>query len=400
MERQDAEITPETCGAICHWMERALLRLGVPPTYVTYHAEYVLTVTGRMVLCTVAVLPHPSLPGFKGEVCYSAALTVATALDDACRQALGCLLTQYRTSFESRTLRLLPRDYWRLAQLMDEVPWYEGIQDDVDAAPFRDSDETLVEMASYLVDLDKYTRRLEDESRTLFGQIRDATVDARQYQPRCVQLERENSTLRYCIRQLEQSLDRATTVLLQSERERVDTREEMLHIKEDLRRLTASQNRLKDKLERKDDLLTVHAHLLGCERLKVEKLEKSWADNVTNLAWLTRPTVYLRNKAERLRRTWEDADSLRVDELFELNGELPPKLSVRSTPRPSSYTSPASSFTCARWLDCRPPSRPRRFERLTPWCPGSFRRTTQLRTATPPHTRRRALSRELSEGMT
>jgi hypothetical protein len=34
--------------------------------------------------------------------------------------------------------------------------------------------------------------------------------------------------------------------------------------------------------------------------------------------------VYLRDKAERLRRTWEDADSLRVDELFELNGELSP----------------------------------------------------------------------------
>jgi hypothetical protein len=93
MERQDAEITPETCGAICHWMERALLRLGVPLTYVTYRAEYVPAVTGRMVLCTVAVLPHPSLPGFKGEVCYSAALTVATALDVTCRQALGCLLT-------------------------------------------------------------------------------------------------------------------------------------------------------------------------------------------------------------------------------------------------------------------------------------------------------------------
>jgi hypothetical protein len=80
-------------------MERALLRLGVPPTYVMYRAEYVPAVTGRMVLCTVAVLPHPSLPGFKGEVCYSATLTVATALDVACRQALGCLLTQYRTSF-------------------------------------------------------------------------------------------------------------------------------------------------------------------------------------------------------------------------------------------------------------------------------------------------------------
>jgi hypothetical protein len=105
---------------------------------------------------------------------------------------------------------------------MDRVPSYEGIQDDVDAAPFRESDEILVETASYLVALDKYARRLEDESCTLFGQIRDATVDVRQYQPRCVQLERENSALLYCVRQLEQSLDRATTVLLQSERERVD----------------------------------------------------------------------------------------------------------------------------------------------------------------------------------
>jgi hypothetical protein len=37
----------------------------------------------------------------------------------------------------------------------------------------------LVETTNYLVDLDKYARRLEDESRTLFGQIRDTTVDAR-----------------------------------------------------------------------------------------------------------------------------------------------------------------------------------------------------------------------------
>jgi hypothetical protein len=108
-------------------MERALLRLGVPPTYVTYRAEYVPTVTGRMVLCTVAVLPHPSLPRFKRQVCYSAALTVATALDVACRQALGCLLAQYSASFESGTLRLLPRDYWHLAPLVDRVPSYEGI---------------------------------------------------------------------------------------------------------------------------------------------------------------------------------------------------------------------------------------------------------------------------------
>jgi hypothetical protein len=105
----------------------------------------------------------------------------------------------------------------------------------------------------------------------------------------------------------------------------VDTQEEMLHAKEDLRRLTASQNRLKDKLERKDGLLMVRAHLLACERLKVEKLEKSRADNIANIAWLTRTAVYQRDKAERLRRTLEDADSLRVDELFELNGELPPE---------------------------------------------------------------------------
>jgi hypothetical protein len=52
---------------------------------------------------------------------------------------------------------------------VDGVPSYEGIQDGVDAAPFRESDETLVETASYLVDLDKYARRLEDESRTLYG---------------------------------------------------------------------------------------------------------------------------------------------------------------------------------------------------------------------------------------
>jgi hypothetical protein len=181
MERQVAEITPETCGAICHWMERAFLRLGVPPTYVTYRAEYVPAVTGLMVLCTVAVLPHPSLPGFKGEVFYSTALTVATTLVVACRQALGCLLTQYRATFESGTLLLLPWDYWRLAPLVDGVPSHEGIQDNVDAAPFRESNETLVETASYLVDLDNYTRRLEDESRTLFGQIRDATVDACPY---------------------------------------------------------------------------------------------------------------------------------------------------------------------------------------------------------------------------
>jgi hypothetical protein len=69
---------------------------------------------------------------------------------------------------------------------VDGVPSHEGIQDNVDVAPFSETDETLVETASYLVDIDKYARRLEDESRTLFGKIRDSTVDALQYQPRCV----------------------------------------------------------------------------------------------------------------------------------------------------------------------------------------------------------------------
>jgi hypothetical protein len=44
-------------------------------------------------------------------------------------------------------------------------------------------------------------------------------------------------------------------------------------------------------------------------------------ENVANLAWLTSTAIYLRDKAKRLRRTWEDANSLRVDELFELNTE-------------------------------------------------------------------------------
>jgi hypothetical protein len=103
-----------------------------------------------MVLCTVAVLPHPSLPGFKGEFCYSITLTVAAALDVAYRQGLGCLLAQYRATFESETLRLLPRYYWRLTPLVDGVPSHEGIQDDVDTAPFRETDETLVETTRYL----------------------------------------------------------------------------------------------------------------------------------------------------------------------------------------------------------------------------------------------------------
>jgi hypothetical protein len=74
-------------------MERALLRLGVHPTYVTYRTEYVPTMTRRLVLCTFAILTHPNLPSFKREVCYSTALTVVTAMDIACGQALGWLLS-------------------------------------------------------------------------------------------------------------------------------------------------------------------------------------------------------------------------------------------------------------------------------------------------------------------
>jgi hypothetical protein len=96
----------------------------------------------------------------------------------------------------------------------------------------------------------------------------------------------------------------------------VDTCEELLHVREDLRRL-------KDRLQSKDEMLTVRAHLLGCERIKVEKLEKNGLENVANLTRLTHTTIYLRDKDERLRRTWEDTDSLRVDDLMELNGELP-----------------------------------------------------------------------------
>jgi hypothetical protein len=41
-----------------------------------------------------------------------------------------------------------------------------------------------------MVDLDKYTRRLEDESWTLFGHIKDATGEALLHLPRRLQLER------------------------------------------------------------------------------------------------------------------------------------------------------------------------------------------------------------------
>jgi hypothetical protein len=41
----------------------------------------------------------------------------------------------------------------------------------------------------------------------------------------------------------------------------------------------------------------VRAHQLGCEWIKVEKLEKNRAENVANLVWLTRTAVYPRDKA-------------------------------------------------------------------------------------------------------
>jgi hypothetical protein len=55
----------------------------------------------------------------------------------------------------------------------------------------------------------------------------------------------------------------------------------------------------------------------------VKDLERNMVENVTNLTWLMHMTIYLRDKAEGLRRTWEDADLLRVDKLMELNEELP-----------------------------------------------------------------------------
>ena len=40
---------------------------------------------------------------------------------------------------------------------------------------------------------------------------------------------------------------------------------------------------------------------------------------------LTRTAVYLQNKANRIKKTWEDTDSLRVDEILEASSELPPE---------------------------------------------------------------------------
>jgi hypothetical protein len=70
--RQAMEITVEMCGELCHWLERALLRLGVPPTYVTYRAEYVPTVMASWCL--------PQLPSFLTR-CFPASMgRSATAL--------------------------------------------------------------------------------------------------------------------------------------------------------------------------------------------------------------------------------------------------------------------------------------------------------------------------------
>jgi hypothetical protein len=51
-----------------------------------------------------------------------------------------------------------------------------------------------------LVDVDKYARSLENDSLTLFCEIKDATGEARLHLPRCLALERENHTLCYRVR--------------------------------------------------------------------------------------------------------------------------------------------------------------------------------------------------------
>jgi hypothetical protein len=91
-------------------------------------------------------------------------------------------------------------------------------------------------------------------------------------------------------------------------------------LKEDLCRLTVSQNRLKDKLQSKDDMLTVRAHLLSYKRIKVEKMEKNRAENVATRVAYAHGHLFEGQGQEN-----EDADSLRVEELTELNRELPVK---------------------------------------------------------------------------
>jgi hypothetical protein len=149
-----------------------------------------------------------------------------------------------------------------------------------------------------------------------------------------------------------------------------------------------------------DELLTVRAHLLGCEWIKVEKLEKNRAENVANIAWLTRTTVYLRDKAERLRRTWEDADSLYVDELTKLNRELPLKSHCEIHTETFELHQSHIKLHLCPMARLPTPSRLRRFERHTPWCPRSFCQTTPLRAVTLSRTRGLTPSREPSEGMT
>ena len=80
MARREIEILPEHYGEIPRWMERILLKLGVPSTHVTYRVENTPTPSGPMVLGTVTVLPHPALLEFKGEVNYGVARSMRTAL--------------------------------------------------------------------------------------------------------------------------------------------------------------------------------------------------------------------------------------------------------------------------------------------------------------------------------
>ena len=71
MARQEVELLPEHMEGLARWVDRVVLRLGIPPTHITYRAEDVRTLSGPLVLCTVAVLPHPALPGFPGMLEHS-----------------------------------------------------------------------------------------------------------------------------------------------------------------------------------------------------------------------------------------------------------------------------------------------------------------------------------------
>jgi hypothetical protein len=90
----------------------------------------------------------------------------------------------------------------------------------------------------------------------------------------------------------------------------------------------------------------VCGHLLGCKRNKVKDREKCKAENTTNLVWIIRMTVYLRDKAERLKKTWEDIDSLRVKELMDINGDLPSESQHAIRTETFELPLPSPNYTC------------------------------------------------------